>query len=388
MADPVLKFPPDQKANPSPKPRTKIAAEPRRRLMAGMRRYRRVLLLVVLPLVALIAGLTFYLNGGRYVTTDDAYVGAQKVLITPDISGKIISVAVKEGQQVSTGDTMFQIDPVPFQLALAQARAKLDDAKASHDNFVANVKLYDQTIEIINAGIAIKQRDVERKSALVKSNVGSQLDLDNSSTGLVTAQAQSQLVKQQRSTALNQLLGDPDLPLEKFPAYLQAKAALDDAQRNLDLTTVRAPMNGIATQVDQIQLGRFVIAGTPVFSVIDTAKPWVDANPKESDFTYVAVGQPVTIEVDAFPNHLFKGTVGSLSPGTGAQFAILPPQNATGNFVKVVQRVPVRIYFDSNDKYVRKLKAGMSAYTTIDTGHRRSLAGLLGSSPAAAAKED
>jgi membrane fusion protein (multidrug efflux system) len=147
-------------------------------------------------------------------------------------------------------------------------------------------------------------------------------------------------------------------------------------------------MNGVATQVDQIQLGRFVMAGTPVFSVIDTSNPWVDANPKESDFTYVAVGQAVTVEVDAFPNHLFKGTVGSLSPGTGAQFAILPPQNATGNFVKVVQRVPVRIYFDSNDQYVRKLKAGMSAYTTIDTGHRRALAALLGFSPAVAAKED
>ncbi len=388
MADPVLKFPPDQKGNPSPKPRTKIAAEPRRRLMAGMRRYRRVLLLVVLPLVALIAGLTFYLNGGRYVTTDDAYVGAQKVLITPDVSGKIVSVAVKEGQQVSTGDVMFQIDPVPFQLALAQARAKLEDAKTNHDNLVANVKLYDQTIDIINSGIAIKQRDVERKNSLVKSNVGSQLDLDNSATALVTAQAQSQLVKQQRSNSLNQLLGDPDLPLEQFPAYQQAKAARDDAQRNLDLTTVRAPMNGVATQVDQIQLGRFVMAGTPVFSVIDTSNPWVDANPKESDFTYVAVGQAVTVEVDAFPNHLFKGTVGSLSPGTGAQFAILPPQNATGNFVKVVQRVPVRIYFDSNDQYVRKLKAGMSAYTTIDTGHRRSLAALLGFSPAVAAQED
>ena len=383
MADPVLKFPPEQKGNP-PKPRTKIAAEPRRRLMAGIRRYRRVLLLVVLPLVALIAGLTFYLNGGRYVTTDDAYVGAQKVLITPDISGKIISVAVKEGQSVATGDIMFQIDPMPFQLALAQARAKLDDAKTSHDNLVANVKLYSQTIDIINSGIAIKQRDVERKSALVKSSAGSQLDLDNSATALVTAQAQSQLVKQQNSNALNQLLGNPELPLEQFPTYIQAKAALDDAQRNLDLTTVRAPMPGIATQVDQIQLGRFVMAGAPVFSVIDTSKPWVDANPKESDFTYVAVGQPVTIDVDAFPNHVFKGTIGSLSPGTGAQFAILPPQNATGNFVKVVQRVPVRIYFDSQDKYVQKLKAGMSAYTSIDTGHRRSLAALLGFSPAAA----
>jgi membrane fusion protein, multidrug efflux system len=387
MADPVLKFPPEQKVTPA-KPRTKIAAEPRRRLLAGMRRYRRVLLLVVLPLVALMAGITFYLNGGRYVTTDDAYVGAQKVLITPDISGKIISVAVREGQTVSAGDVMFQIDQVPFQLALAQARAKLDDAKTSHDNLVANVKLYAQTIEIVNSGIALKQRDVDRKNSLVKSNAGSQLDLDNSGTALVTAQAQLQLVRMQNSTALNQLLGNPDLPLEQFPAYMQAKAALDDAQRNLDLTTVRAPMNGVATQVEQIQLGRFVMAGSPVFSVIDIFNPWVDANPKESDFTYVTVGQPVTIDVDAFPDHVFKGTIGSLSPGTGAQFAILPPQNATGNFVKVVQRVPVRIYFDSNDKYVSKLKAGMSAYTSIDTGHRRSLAALFGFSSAAASKED
>jgi membrane fusion protein (multidrug efflux system) len=273
---------------------------------------------------------------------------------------------------------------VPFQLAVAQARAKLEDAKANHDNLVANVALYSQTLEIVNAGIALKQKDVERKNALVKSLAGSQLDLDNSATALVTVQAQRQLVTQQRSNALNQLLGNPELPLEQFPAYLQAKAALDDAQRNLDLTTVRAPMNGVATQVEQIQLGRFVMAGAPVFSVIDVSNPWVDANPKESDFTYVAVGQSVTLDVDAFPNHVFKGTVGSLSPGTGAQFQILPPQNATGNFVKVVQRVPVRIYFDKDDKFVRKLKAGMSVYATIDTNHRRSLASLLGFSPAVA----
>jgi membrane fusion protein (multidrug efflux system) len=387
MADPILKFPPEQKGNPAEKPRTKIAAEPRRRLMAGLRRYRRTLLLVVLPLVAALAGLTFYLNGGRYVTTDDAYVGAQKVLITPDISGKIIKIAVKEGQQVAAGDVMFQIDPVPFELAVAQARAKLADAKTSHDNLVANVRLYGDTVDLVTAGIAIKQRDVDRKTALAKNNFGSQLDLDNSATSLVTAQAQLQLVKQQQSTALNQLLGNPELPLEQFPAYLQAKAALDDAQRNLDLTTVRAPMAGVATQVDQIQLGRFLAVGTPVFAVIDTSKPWVDANLKESDFTHVAVGQTVTIDVDAFPDHAFKGTIGSLSPGTGAQFSILPPQNATGNFVKVVQRVPVRIYFDSNDKFVQKLKAGMSAFTSIDTGHHRSLAALFGFGPASAAKD-
>jgi membrane fusion protein (multidrug efflux system) len=386
MAEPVLKFPPEQKGNPA-SPRTKAAAEPRRRLMAGMRRYRRFLLLVVLPLVALVAGTVFYLNGGRYVTTDDAYVGAQKVLITPDISGKIEKVVVKEGQQVREGDVLFEIDPVPFRLAVAQAKAALEQARTNYDNLVANIKIYGQMLDLAQQGVDLKQRDVERKSSLVKNNVGSQLDLDNASNALVTAGAQAQFIKQQLSNARTQLLGNPELPLEEFPPYAQAKAKLDDAERNLDHTVMRAPMAGVATQVDQIQLGRFVSAGTPVFSIIDVANPWVDANPKESDFTYVAVGQPVTLDVDAFPNHVFKGTVGSLSPGTGAQFAILPPQNATGNFVKVVQRVPVRIYFDKNDKFVGKLKAGMSVYATIDTNHRRSLAGLLGFAPAAANQE-
>jgi membrane fusion protein (multidrug efflux system) len=386
MADPVLKFPPEQKGNPASPP-TKRAAEPRRRLMAGMRRYRRVLLLVVLPLVTLIAGFTFYLNGGRYVTTDDAYVGAQKVLITPDISGKVDKVVVKEGQQVNAGDVLFEIDPVPFRFAVAQAKATLDQTRTTYDNLVANIKIYGKMLDLAQQGVDLKQRDVERKSTLAKSSFGSQLDLDNAGTALVTAGAQAQFVKQQLSSAKTQLLGDPDLPLEQFPPYAQARAALDQAERNLDHTVMRAPMAGVATQVDQIQLGRFVMAGAPVFSIIDVANPWVDANPKESDFTYVAVGQPVTLDVDAFPNHAFKGTVGSLSPGTGAQFAILPPQNATGNFVKVVQRVPVRIYFDKDDKFVGKLKAGMSVYTTIDTNHRRSLASLLGLSPAAAKQE-
>ena len=387
MADPILKFPPEQKGAPSGRPTKKLAAEPRRRLMAALRRYRRFLLLVALPIAVAIGGLVFYLNGGRYVGTDDAYVGAQKVLITPEISGKIDKVVVKEGQHVNEGDVLFEIDPEPFQLAVNQAKAQLEQAKTTYDNLVANVKIYGQMLDLAQQGVDLKQRDVDRKQQLVNQKVGSQLDLDNSANGLVTAGAQMQFVKQQLSNAKAQLLGNPDLPMEEFPPYAQAKAQLGMAQRNLDKTVLRAPMAGIATQVDQIQLGRFVVAGTPVFSVIDISEPWVDANPKESDFTHVAVGQPVTLDVDAFPNHLFKGYIGSLSPGTGAQFAILPPQNATGNFVKVVQRVPVRIYFDKDDPFVKKLKAGMSVYATIDTGHKRSLAGLLGMSSAAADKE-
>jgi membrane fusion protein (multidrug efflux system) len=378
MADPVLKFPPEQKSAPGQPPREQLATAPRGRLIAGMRRYRRFLLLVVLPVAAVVGGVVFYLNGGRYVGTDDTYVGAQKILITPDISGRIDKVVVKEGQLVHKGDVLFEIDPVPFRLAVERAKAAVEQAKTTYSNLGANIRIYDQMADLMRQTIDLKERDVNRKSALAKSSFGSQLDLDNASSASLTARAELAFVQQQRSSSLTQLLGNPNLAIEDFPPYYQAEAALAQAQRDLDHTEMRAPMDGIATLVDQIQLGRFVVAGSPVFTIIDDAKPWIDSNLKESDFTHLAVGQPVEIEVDAFPDHVFKGVVGSLSPGTGAQFAILPPQNATGNFVKVVQRIPVRIYFDPNDPLVKKLKAGMSAYATIDTGHKRTLAGLLG----------
>lgn len=384
MAEPVLKFP-DKDAQDGGAGGAETTHG--RGVKGFFKRYRRPLLLVVLPAVVLVGGFAFYLSGGRYVGTDDAYVGAQKVLITPDISGKVDKVVVREGQHVNAGDTLFEIDPVPFQLALDEAKAKLAQAKTTYDNLVANVKIYGQMQDLAQQGVDLKQRDVDRKSTLVKSNFGSQLDLDNSATQLVTARAQLELLKQQLSNSKTQLLGNPDLPLAQFPPYAQAQSALDQAQRNLDHTVLKAPIAGVATQVDNIQLGRYAMAGTPVLTVIDDSRPWVDANMKESDLTYVTIGQKVDIEVDAFPNHAFQGTVGSLSPGTGAQFAILPPQNATGNFVKVVQRVPVRIYLDYADPAVKKLKAGMSTYTTIDTEHRRSLAGLFGASSAKAAQD-
>jgi membrane fusion protein (multidrug efflux system) len=181
---------------------------------------------------------------------------------------------------------------------------------------------------------------------------------------------QAEFAVQQRDTTLNQLLGDPDLPLERFPEYAQAKAALDNAQRDFDHTIVRAPMSGTATQVDNIQLGRFVAAGTPVLSVIDDQAPWVDANPKETDITYLRIGQKATINVDSFPDRTFMGTVVAVSPGTGAQFSILPPQNATGNWVKVVQRLPVRIAFDKSED-TKLLRPGMSVNVDVDTGHSR-----------------
>src|SRR6201997_3213241 len=185
MADPVLKFPPEQKGAPAGQPTKKLAAEPRRRLLAAMRRYRRFLLLVVLPIVAVIAGVVFYLNGGRYVGTDDTYVGAQKVLITPDISGRIDKVVVKEGQLVHKGDVLFEIDPVPFRLAVDRARAALEQAKTTYSTLGANIKIYDEMANLMQQTIDLKQRDVDRKSALAKNSYGSQLDLDNSTNSAI-----------------------------------------------------------------------------------------------------------------------------------------------------------------------------------------------------------
>ncbi len=336
----------------------------------GGRKRLRTILLVVLPLIALLGGAAFYLMGGRYISTDNAYVGAQKVLITPDVSGKIIHIAVIEGQHVKPGDELFTLDPDGYRLALAQAQAKLDAARVDYDKLKTTYTSLTTLVGLAKKNVEIKQREVERKNRLVESHAGSQADRDTSAAGLVTAQLQTQFATQQRAIALSQLLGDPDLPLAKFPEYAQAEAALGDAQRNLRHTVVRAPIAGTATQVDNIQLGRFIAAGTPVFSVIDDKNLWVEANPKETDITYLRVGQSATIDIDSFPDHTFAGHVIAVSPGTGAQFSILPPQNATGNWVKVVQRVPVRIAFDK-DEDTHLLRSGMSVVVDIDTHHSR-----------------
>jgi membrane fusion protein (multidrug efflux system) len=372
MAEPTLKIVPDA---PSIAGRARAFARmPRRRL--------RVILLVAVPLVMAAIGLGIYLGSGRYITTDNAYVGAQKVLITPDISGKVSRVLVREGQRVKTDDNLFEIDAQPFQIALTQAQARLDSVRTDYANLKANLGSLTKMADLAKENAELKQRDLDRKKALIANRSGSQADLDNAAAALVAAQQQSQTAEQHRIEALNQLLGNPNLPIEQFPAYMQARAALEQAQRDLDHTVLKAPIDGTATQVDNIQLGRYVTAGTPILAVIDDVHPWVDANPKETDITHLKMGQPAQVFVDTFPDHAFAGTVISISPGTGAQFAILPPQNASGNWVKIVQRVPVRVRLDP-DPMTNKLRAGMSAYVEIDTGRKSWLASMFGSATAA-----
>jgi membrane fusion protein (multidrug efflux system) len=344
---------------------------------AGKKRngLRRFVLLVVLPAIAVVGGVAWWLSGGRYVSTDNAYVGADKALITPYVTGPIVAVHVKEGQHVKAGDPLFDIDPAPYETALALAKGRLAAAKVEFSNLRDT---YASNIDQIRMGedsVRLRQADFDRKKTLASTHAGTLVEQDTSAAALVQAKQILEFVKAQQETVKVKLGGGPDTRIEDFPAYMQAKAGVDDANRNLGYTHVRAPIDGVATQVANIELGRVAPAGQAVFAVVSDKGLWVDANPKESDLTYVTRGLPATATVDAFPGREWKGHVCSIAPGTGAQFAILPPQNASGNWVKVVQRVPLRFCFDA-DQDTTGLRAGMSTIVSIDTGRVRSLAGL------------
>jgi membrane fusion protein (multidrug efflux system) len=357
---------PQPVAAPTPAPK----ATPRRR--GGS----RFLLLVVLPLAALALGGYWWLSGGRYVTTDNAYIGAEKVLITPQVSGAVLQIDVVEGQRVNVGDKLFEIDPAPYRIALALAKGRLEAAKAEYENLQVSYKGDEDQIKMGEEAVRVRQADFDRKTALLNQRAGTAVDADTSAAALIQARQILAFVQQQQTSARIKLGGALDAPLERFPDYVQAKAQVEDAERNLGNASVVAPIAGVATQVPQIQLGRFIAAGAPVFAIVADRGLWIDANPKESDLTYVHTGLAATITVDAFPDRSWRGKVGAIAPGTGAQFAILPPQNASGNWVKVVQRVPLRIEIDP-DQDTSDLRAGMSTYVSIDTGRVRTLAGIL-----------
>ncbi|RBP16767.1 membrane fusion protein (multidrug efflux system) [Roseiarcus fermentans] len=362
---------PSPQAAPPPAPATPpMVVKPGR---AGSRRF---ILIVVIPLIALALGFSWWLTGGRYVTTDNAYIGADKSLITPQVTGPIVAIHVVEGQKVKAGDPLFDIDPNPYEIAHALAQGRVDAAKVAFDNLKASYVSNRDQIKMGQDAVNVRKADYDRKNELVGRGAGTNVDRDTSLAALIQAQQILEFVNNQQASTITRLGGSLDAPLAKFPEYMQAKAGLDDAERNLRNTKVLAPIDGVATQVSQIELGRVAAAGQPVFAVVSDKSLWVDGNPKESDMTYVREGQPASVTVDAFPGRVWKGTLCSIAPGTGAQFSILPPQNASGNWVKVVQRVPLRFCFAPDDD-TKNLRAGMSAYLSIDTGRVRTLRGVL-----------
>jgi membrane fusion protein, multidrug efflux system len=363
--------PQDPPAAPSPAPSAPPVVIAQKR--GGARRF---IMLVVIPLIALGLGFAWWLNSGRYVTTDNSYVGADKSLITPQVTGAIVAVHVVEGQKVKVGDPLFDIDPKPYEIALALAKGRLEAARVEFANLRSSYVSNADQIKMGEDAVRVRQADFDRKNDLANSRSGTFADRDTSMGNLIQAKQILEFVRQQQATVMVKLGGGLDASIDAFPDYIQAKANVDDAERNLRNTKVLAPIDGVATQVPQIELGRVAAAGQPVFAVVADQGLWVDANPKESDMTYVHAGLPATVTVDAFPDRSWAGTICSIAPGTGAQFAILPPQNASGNWVKVVQRVPLRFCFDPHDD-TGGLRAGMSAYLSIDTGRQRTLTGVI-----------
>jgi len=338
---------------------------------------RRVLLTAG-PVLVLAGALFVYATGGRYISTDDAYVHAGKLTVATDVSGIVANVAVKESQQVDKGQVLFTLDQEPFQIALAGAQANLGTVRNQLTTLQATYRQKQAQIEQAKTDVAFYETTFQRQQDLLKRGVASQAAYDQARRDLDSARQKVTMAQSDAQATLAQLGGNADAPIEQNPNYLAAQAQVDKAQRDLRRTTVLAPIPGIVTNVDALQVGEYLPAAQAAFSLVSSADVWIEANPKESDLTYLKPGAPAVVTIDAYPGREWQATVTSLRPATGTEFSVLPAQNATGNWVKVVQRVPIRLAVPTSAD-APPLRTGMSATVEIDTGHRRQLADLLDS---------
>jgi membrane fusion protein (multidrug efflux system) len=364
-------------AEPAPAIETEKGSRYARWKKLPLKERGRLPLLIGIPLLVAFSALAIYLTGGRYVSTDNAYVGADKVMVAPEVMGAIVAVSVREGQKVAAGDPLFQVDPEPYRIALEGAKSKLDAARIQLSTLKQSYQKALKDIDMATHVAGVRNKELERKRALAERKYASEADVDAAQLNTAMTTGYRGSLEQQARSILAQLDNDADLPLERFPAYREAKAAVDNAERNLRLATVVAPIPGIVTQTSLVVIGRHVSLGVPALAIVSEDNVWVDANPKETDIENLKAGDTVEIDVDAYPDHTFRGTVLAIGPGTGAEFSVLPAQNSSGNWVKVVQRVPVRIRVEraAGDP---PLRAGMSATVSIDTGHSRSFFDLFG----------
>lgn len=353
------------------------AAKPTEKTGAARKpRNLRRILMVLGPAVVLAGSLFAYMAGGHYVSTDNAYVHAGKLTVATDVSGIVADVAVHESQRVSKGQVLFTLDQEPFRIALAGAEANLGTVR---NQIVTQQATYRQKlaqIEQAKTDIGFFETAAQRQQDLLKRGVSAQATYDQAKRDLDTARERLLVAQNDADAALAQLGGRADAPIEQNANYLAAKAQVDKARRDLSHTTVVAPMPGIVTNVDALLPGEYLPAAQPAFSLVSTQDVWVEANPKESDLANLKPGDKATVSIDAYPGREWKATVTSLAPATGAEFSVLPAQNATGNWVKVVQRVPIRLNVEMPDG-APPLRTGMSAYVEIDTGHHRQLSDLF-----------
>ncbi|QYZ69974.1 HlyD family secretion protein [Neotabrizicola shimadae] len=340
------------------------------------RRIGRTALMLAVPVVLALGGGVYWVTSGRYETTENAALHQARITVASDLSGRVVRLAVHDNQPVKAGDLLFQVDPEPWQLALSDAQVAVESARLT----VEQLKVaYDQAqaqARVAAENAAYAQDELNRQKELTAKGVASTTALEDAQHAANLASEQAEVANKAVANALA-ALGDPTQAVDSHPKVRAALVALDKAKYNLGLTEVHAPENGIVYQASSFREGQMVTAGSPLFTLVANRDAWVEANFKETQLTGIAVGQPAEIVFDVRPDERFSGTVEAIGAGTGAEFSLLPAQNATGNWVKVTQRVPVRIKLD-DPAAAADLSSGMSATVDVDTGRGMSLSDLAG----------
>jgi membrane fusion protein (multidrug efflux system) len=329
----------------------------------------RMPLILAAPVVVLGLGAYLYLTTGRYQSTDDAYTQAATVSVSSNVAGRVREVDVRDNEIVKRGDVLFRLDDAPYRIAVSDAKARL----ASTQMQVASLKsTYRQRqIELQAALDTLKfaEQQKDRQSRLLSSGIASQTQFDQAAHAFDAARQEVAGAQQQIVGALANLDGRPDIAPELHPLVQEAQAALDRAELELSYTVITAPADGVTAKVEQLQVGDYIAASTPVFALVSIHDIWIEANFKEVQLAHMHPGNTATVSIDRYPDKHFAGVVMSVSPSTGSQFSMLPPENATGNWVKVVQRVPVRLQLTDLDPTFL-LQAGLSANVSVDTQSR------------------
>jgi membrane fusion protein (multidrug efflux system) len=337
--------------------------------------------MIGVPLIAAIAAFYYYLASAGYQSTDDAYMRAAQVSISSNVAGRVSEIDVHDNERVRRGDTLIRLDDRPFRIAVEDARARRANARLQIDALKATYRERLADLQSAQSTLTYQEREYDRQSRLLVSGVSSQSQVERSLDARNKAKQNVVAVQEQIRSTLASLGGDPDMPAERHPTVEQAQADLDRALLNLSYTVIAAPIDGIVTRVEQLQVGDYLNASTLAFALVSVRDVWIEANFKEVQLTHMRAGQLASVTLDAYPEQRFQAKVVSVSPGTGSEFSLLPPENATGNWVKVVQRLPVRLELEGAAPIVQ---SGLSALVTVDTRHGHSLfgaadGGLIGS---------
>lgn len=354
-------------AEPQPAP-----AAPRKKRRTG-----RFLLMVALPLALLAGGAYVWVTGGRYQETENANLQQARISIASDTAGRIVQVGIADNQTVKAGDLLFVIDPEPYKIALAQADAAVAAARLNVEQLRAAYSQAMAQQKSAKSEVDYAQSQYDRAADLAEKGINAKSSLDEARNDLDKAKQQLAVAEQGIISAKAALGGNPDIETDKHPSVMSALAARDKTAYNLSQTTVKAPSDGIVYQASSFKVGQYVSVGTPLFALVETDDTWIDANFKETQLTNMKPGQKAEIVVDTYPGRTFEATVKAIGAGTGAEFSLLPAQNATGNWVKVTQRIPVRLELTDPDAKMA-LRTGMSATVTVDTGVARGLPSIFG----------